>query len=112
MDKNSPIAPPPPDSRSIFTKNPRLSFSAQIIHTVVIVTILGAHWHWNRNREREHPHPIMATGSQEDPNEVQYVTADFQISRLPYSENTIINIISDIYRVYLQLNYLSDWEVS
>lgn len=54
----------------------------------------------------------MATGSQEDPNEVQYVTADFQISRLPYSENTIINIISDIYRVYLQLNYLSDWEVS
>lgn len=53
----------------------------------------------------------MATGSQ-DPNEVQYVTVDFQISRLPYSENTIINIISEIYRVYLQLNYLSDWEVS
>lgn len=112
MDKISPVAPPPPDNRSIFTKYPRLFFSAQIIHTVVIVAILGAHWYLNRNRERELPRPTMATGSQEELNEVQDVTADFHVSRLPYSEDVIVNIIGDIYRVYLQLNYLSDWEVS
>lgn len=90
----------------------KLFFSAQIIHTVIIVAILGAHWQWNRNRERELLRPIMATGPQEDLNEVQDVTAEFHVSRLPHSEDTIVNIISDIYPVYLQLNYLSNWEVS
>ncbi|KAJ5198112.1 uncharacterized protein N7498_007229 [Penicillium cinerascens] len=54
----------------------------------------------------------MATSPQEDQNEVQNIAADFHVPRIPYNEDTIVNIISDIYRVYLQLNYISDWEVA
>ncbi|KAJ5792250.1 uncharacterized protein N7503_008228 [Penicillium pulvis] len=54
----------------------------------------------------------MTTGPQEDLTEVQDMTADFHVARLPNSEHTIVSIISDIYHVYLQLNVLSVWEVS
>ncbi|KAJ5732130.1 hypothetical protein N7493_003611 [Penicillium malachiteum] len=54
----------------------------------------------------------MTTIVSEEQPDVQDTAADFQVSRIPYNETTIVNIISDIYRTYLQLNYLSDWEVS
>ncbi|KAJ6014086.1 hypothetical protein N7540_008677 [Penicillium herquei] len=48
----------------------------------------------------------------EEQPEEQDTAAEFQVPRVPYNETTIVNIISDIYRTYLQLNYISDWEVS
>lgn len=54
----------------------------------------------------------MATSPQEDQNEVQDIAADFHVPRVPYNEYTIVNIIRGFYRVYLQLNYISHWEVT
>lgn len=48
----------------------------------------------------------MSTSSQQDDT-----AADFYVPRIPYNEETIVNIISDIYRIYLQLNYISPWEI-
>lgn len=91
-------------------------FSIRTFHLQVaaafILAIPVAFYLRNHDREREVSHASMATTSQEEPSQVRDVFADFQVSRLPYSENTIVNLVSDIYRIYLQLNYISDWEVS
>ncbi|RAK97095.1 uncharacterized protein BO80DRAFT_448619 [Aspergillus ibericus CBS 121593] len=34
----------------------------------------------------------------------------YDIPRLPYNEDTVISLISDIYRIYLQLNYIAPSE--
>lgn len=86
--------------------------AAEFIVAILVVSNLTFYYFWKRNREREVPRVSVAIASQEEPSEVQGPPADFHVSRLPYSENTIVNLISDIYRIYLQLNYISDWEVS
>jgi hypothetical protein len=48
----------------------------------------------------------MSAGS-EDEN----TAANFRVRRIPYNEDTIVDIISDIYRIYLQLNYISPWGI-
>ncbi|GAQ35280.1 hypothetical protein AtubIFM54640_002307 [Aspergillus tubingensis] len=57
---------------------------------------------------------LFITDSLEGRHEEQQggVTAGMHSPRLAYSEDTIVNLISDIYRIYLQLNYISDWEVT
>lgn len=109
-DKRALLAPStPPGNQSFSAKYPRLFYGAQIFNSVFILTVLAVHWY--RNRQREIPLPTISTSPQEDQNEVQNITADFHVPRIPYNEDTIVTIISDIYRVYLQLNYISDWEV-
>lgn len=115
MDVNSPIAAPSPASQCIFAKCSRCFLIAQVIQAAMVVAMIGLRWCWKRYHQRETPPlyiPPQAPPLQEDLNGVQDVTTEFHISRLPYSEDTIVNIISDIYRIYLQLNYISDWEVT
>ncbi|KAJ5261215.1 hypothetical protein N7478_011810 [Penicillium angulare] len=112
MDENYPVAAPSLASQCIFAKCSICFLIAQAIQVVMVMAMIGLRWCWKRYHQREisplHSPPPL----QEDLNEVQDITTEFHLSRLPYSEDTVVNIISDIYRIYLQLNCISDWEVT
>ncbi|KAJ5729352.1 uncharacterized protein N7483_003860 [Penicillium malachiteum] len=116
MDGKLPSVPSaPPEPQSILRKYPRFFFWIQTFDNLLLLIIIGLYWywHWNRNPfEREAPRPTVTTILPEEQPEERDTAAEFQVSCIPYNETTIVNIISDIYRTYLQLNYLSDWEVS
>ncbi|KAJ5287931.1 hypothetical protein N7478_003617 [Penicillium angulare] len=85
------------------------------ICNALLFCIIAAHWLWNRRYKGRQSEVLPSTTvacSQEDEQNAQLSAEDYHVSRISYSEDTIINIISDIYRVYLQLNYISDWEMS
>ncbi|KAJ5725000.1 uncharacterized protein N7483_006357 [Penicillium malachiteum] len=112
MDENSAVVAPSRAGQCIFVKCSRYFLITQSIQAAIIMAIIGVRWCWKRYHEREIPPLHIPPPLQEDMNEGKDVTPELHVSQLPYSEDTIVNIISDIYRIYLQLNYISDWQVT
>ncbi|PYI08566.1 hypothetical protein BO78DRAFT_440486 [Aspergillus sclerotiicarbonarius CBS 121057] len=70
-----------------------------------------------RRRQPEIPQPAItppppATVPETSPPSSQQddIAIDYHVPRLPYNEDTIVALISDIYHIYLQLNYIDPSE--
>ncbi|KGO67645.1 hypothetical protein PITC_064080 [Penicillium italicum] len=88
--------------------------SFQLITILFSITIYTLHRYVTRRVDA--PQPVTAPSIPESSvftisKEDIHPAAEFHVPRIPYGEDTIVKIIHDIYRIYLQLNYLSPWEI-
>ncbi|PYH77565.1 hypothetical protein BO82DRAFT_435687 [Aspergillus uvarum CBS 121591] len=103
-----------------------LSASIQFLISVFVTILVSIIW--NRRHHPRIPHPEIASlptpvpascletssnpSQPEQPNQEEAEETEneevYPIVRLPYSEDTIVALLSDIYRIYVQLGYMNN----
>ncbi|KAL3489584.1 hypothetical protein BJX62DRAFT_238981 [Aspergillus germanicus] len=74
-----------------------------LLPLIILVLALAADRYWNTSSPNTEPGPMAMNGRVDD--------AQQHAGHSPYNEDEIVQLIKDIYRTYLRLNYIKRWEL-